>query len=447
MFLSSVLEFNPDALLIADRADAERAAGTIRGPLHASARKGAVLIGKGTLDEWASMRSSSKSSGYAARGGQSRNAYNLSTAPGGSSSGPAQAVAANMVAISYGTETDGSVIGPARRASVVGFKPTVGLTSRAGVLPESVHQDTVGSFGRTFKDAIYALEAIAGIDPRDNYTMIQEGPQDGNYVQYMADKGALKGAVFGLPWNSVWNQTANIGDMVQLLAVVDKLKAAGATIINGTEFPRYKEVLSPSGWSWSTGPSPLLTVDYRVDVDFYNNIRDYLAELENTNIRSIEDIIAYNYEYNSIEGGIPGTLAGFKSGQDGFLSSAATKGEMNSSYWENEAYLNTISREEGIDAALSYTSDNGTTIKIDALLVPSAGGATNMPAIAGYPMVTMPVGHNAHSVPVGISLIGTAWSEPTLIKYGSAIDDLIRGRETPRFIEWWARNIPVDYSK
>lgn len=161
--------------------------------------KGAVLLGKSTLDEWASMRSSSKSSGFAARGGQSRNAYNLSTAPGGSSSGSCQAVAANMIPLSYGTETDGSVIGPARRASLIGFKPTVGLTSRAGVIPESMDQDTVGSFARTFKDAIYGLEAIAGVDARDNYTSLLQGPADGNYTQFLATKDSLKGAKFGLP--------------------------------------------------------------------------------------------------------------------------------------------------------------------------------------------------------------------------------------------------------
>lgn len=345
--------------------------------------KGAVLLGKSTLDEWASMRTNSKSSGYAARGGQSRNSFNLSTAPGGSSSGSCQAVTSNMIPISFGTETDGSVIGPARRASLIGFKPTVGLTSRAGVIPESIHQDTVGSFGRTFKDAIYALEGIVGVDPRDNYTSAQQAPKDGNYTQFLATKDALKGATFGLPWLSLWNQTGNKADLPQLLKVVDQLKAAGATIINGTEFPHYKDILSPSGWDWSFGPSPLLNAGYRVNVDFYNNIRDYLSELNNTNLRTVEDLIAYNVEYTGVEGGIPGTVAGFKSGQDAFIDSAATKGEMNSSYYDCLAYLDRVSRTEGIDAALSYTYPNGTEIKLDALLVPSGSGSTNLPATAG----------------------------------------------------------------
>ncbi|EXJ82032.1 hypothetical protein A1O1_08100 [Capronia coronata CBS 617.96] len=483
-YVNAIMEVNPDVLAIADERDAERANGTVRGPLHGIPfvvkdniaskdkmettagsysllgsivsrdahvvkllrQKGAVLLGKSTLDEWASMRSNSKSSGYSARGGQSRNAFNLSAATGGSSSGSAQAVTSNMIPIAFGTETDGSVIAPAQRAGIIGFKPTVGLTSRNGVVPESVHQDTVGSFGRTFKDAIYALEAIVGVDTRDNYTSAQQGPSDGNYTQFLATKDALKGAVFGLPWFSLWNQTANSANLAQLLDAVKRLEAAGATIINGTEFPHYREILSPDDWDWSVGPSPLLNELYRVNVDFYNNIRDYLAELNNTNLRGIEDIIAYNIEFTGVEGGIPGTVAGFKSGQDGFLASAATKGEMNSSYYECLDYLNRVSREEGIDAALSYTYPNGTSIKLDALLVPSNGGATSVPAVAGYPMVTMPVGHNAHSIPVGLALIGTAWSEPTLIKYGSAIDDLIQGRKTPEFYQWWSKLVPVDFS-
>lgn len=389
--------------------------------------KGAVLLGKSTLDEWASMRSSSKSSGYSARGGQSRNAYNLSAATSGSSSGSAQSVASNMIAFSYGTETDGSVIGPARRASIIGIKP-------------------VGPFARTFKDAVYALEAIVGVDPRDNYTLAQKVPDGGNYTKFLASKEALRGAVFGLPWSSLWDQTGNRADLPMLLDVVEKLKAAGATIINGTEFPHYKDVLSPRGYTMDVGPSPLLTEAYRTNVDFYNDIRKYLAELENTNMKTLEDIIAFNIQYTGVEGGIPGTVAGFASGQDGFLESAVTKGDMNSSYYECNEYLNRVSRAEGIDAALAYTYPNGTTIQLDGLLVPSGSGSTNLPAIAGYPMVTVPVGQNAHSVPVGIALIGTAWSEPTLIKYGSAIDDLIRRRTLPKFIEWWSKVIPVDYS-
>ena len=120
---------------------------------------------------------------------------------------------------------------------------------------------------------------------------------------------------------------------------------------------------------------------------------------------------------------------------------------MNESYWEGFAYLEKVSKTEGIDAALSYTFENGTTIKIDTLLVPSGGGSTNLPATAGYPMISIPAGFlNPHGVPVGISVVGTAWSEPSLIRYASAMDDLIRGRTKPTFVNWWTKVVPVDYS-
>lgn len=420
--------------------------------------KGAVLLGKTTLDEWASMRSNSKSSGYSARGGQSRNAYNLSTAPGDSSSGSSQAVAANMLAVAFGTETDGSIIAPASRAGIVGFKPTVGLTSRSGIIPESVHQDTVGTLGRTFRDAVYALEAIVGPDERDNSTLSAPAPAQrppgagggggDDYIQFLADRRALKSAVFGLPWSSLWNQTGNKPNLDIMLRTVERLKAAGATIINGTEFPHYREILSPDGWDWSVGLSPLRKPIYRIDVDFYNNIRDYLSELRGTRVRTLDDIIAYNDKYTAVEGGIPGTHPAFKSGQDSFLASAATRGAMNASYYECDAWLKHVSQDHGIDAALRHrhTLPDGSAVNLTALLVPSGGGSTNLPAVAGYPMVTVPVGYNAHSVPVGVSLIGTAWSEPMLVKFGSAIDDLVRGRKKPAFEQWWSRRLPVDTS-
>lgn len=210
---SSVVQLNPDVLNIASTLDSERTHGQIRSPLHgipflikdniASKDKlettagsfallgsivprdafvvsklrqaGVILLGKATLSEWADMRSNNYSEGYSARGGQARSSYNFTVNPGGSSTGSAIAVANNVVTFALGSETDGSVINPAERNAIVGIKPTVGLTSRAGVVPERIHQDTVGCFGRTVQDAVYALDAIYGVDPRDNYTSAQMG--------------------------------------------------------------------------------------------------------------------------------------------------------------------------------------------------------------------------------------------------------------------------------
>jgi amidase len=286
--LSSVLEINPDIMDIAATLDHERRQGKIRSNLHgipylvkdniASKDKmettagswtllgsivprdahvvkklrdaGAVLFGKATLSEWADMRSNNYSEGYSARGGQARSAYNFTVNPGGSSSGSAISVANNVVPFSLGTETDGSVINPAMRNAVIGFKPTVGLTSRAGVIPESEHQDTVGTFGKTVADAVYAMDAIYGVDPRDNYTLAQSGktPTKG-YAQYLSKAEALKGMKFGIPYASLWS-LADQEQLDVLYAMVEMIKEAGATVVNGTELPHAAEIVSPDGWNW-----------------------------------------------------------------------------------------------------------------------------------------------------------------------------------------------------
>ncbi|MCJ1319202.1 hypothetical protein MMC15_004537 [Xylographa vitiligo] len=488
-YVDAVLQINPDFMSIAAALDAERAAGRVRGPLHgipflikdniASKDKmettagscallgslvprdahvvsmlreaGALLMGKATLSEWADMRSNNYSEGYSARGGQARSAYNLTVNPGGSSSGSAIAVSVNQIMFALGTETDGSVINPAERNAVVGIKPTVGLTSRAGVIPESTHQDTVGTFARTVRDAVYVLDAIYGPDFRDNYTAAQIGktPTDG-YVQYVTDKSALEGAVFGLPWQSFWalNDPAQ---NEQLLALIRLIEDAGATVINGTELPDYQTIVSPDGWNWDYGTTrgfPNESEYTVVKVDFYNNIAAYLSELENTNIKSLADLVQYNNDNLGSEGGAPGINPAFGSGQDGFIASLATGGIMNDTYWQALDFCQRTTREDGIDAALNYFN-NGT--KLDALLVPPDVGQTyQIAAQAGYPMITVPAGVNAVSLmPFGLALMNTAFSEATLIKYASAIEDLqfssgaMQQRTLPSWSGYLDRNIPL----
>ncbi|KAI9688459.1 MAG: hypothetical protein M1822_001408 [Bathelium mastoideum] len=489
-YVNDVLELNPDFLSIAATLDAERASGTIRGPLHgipflikdniASKDQmettagslallgsivprdahvvsklraaGAVLFGKATLSEWADMRSNNYSEGYSGRGGQARGPYNLTLNPGGSSSGSAAAVAANIVPIAFGTETDGSVINPAELNAIVGIKPTVGLTSRAGVVPESLHQDTVGCFGKTVRDATYALDAIYGPDPRDNYTLAQLGnTPEGGYVQYMSNRFALQNATFGIPWDSFWT-LADPEQQFQLLQIISAIRAAGATVINGTELPSRNLLVDPQGWNWMYGDTrgfPNQSEYTVVKVDFYNNIRDYLSELSNTHIRSLEDIVQYNYDNDGTEGGNPWPLGipAFYSGQDGFLASLASRGVMDETYYQALAFCQYQSRERGIDAMLA---NNGR--RLDAVLVPPDVGQTyQVAAQAGYPMVTIPGGIRAESgMPFGLALMGTAWSEASLVKWASAIEDLqfvsagkAGGRTTPRFYSYLSKNIPI----
>ena len=484
---STVLQMNPDALIIALELDAERKAGRVRGPLHgipflvkdniASKDKmqttagswalqgsivprdafvvsrlrqaGAILMGKATLSEWADMRSNNYSEGYSGRGGQARSSYNLTVNPGGSSSGSAIAVANNVVSFALGTETDGSVINPAERNAIVGIKPTVGLTSRDGVIPESTHQDTVGTFGRTVRDAVYALDAIYGVDARYNHTSAQIGktPADG-FVPYLSRKDVLKGAKFGLPWLSFW-ALADPEQQSILLKLVALIESAGATVINGTELPNYETIVSPNGWNWDYGSTrgyPNQSEYTVVKVDFHNNIQAYLSELSNTRIRTLADIVQYNYQNEGSEGGSPGINPAFGSGQDGLLASLATGGVMNSTYWEALEFCQQSTREGGIDAALRY--GNGS---LDALLVPPDVGQTyQIAAQAGYPVITLPAGvHSLSGMPFGLALMGTAFSEATLIKYASAIEDLqlSSGTELKRTMPQWLgyaeRNIPI----
>jgi amidase len=485
-YVNSIMELNPDAENIAVALDYERAAGRVRGPLHgipfivkdniatkdrmettagswallgsvvprdahvvAKLRQaGALLLGKATLSEWADMRSNNYSEGYSARGGQARSAYNLTVNPGGSSSGSAVAVAANIVSFSLGTETDGSVINPAERNALVGIKPTVGLTSRAGVVPESIHQDTVGSFGRTVRDAAYGFDAIYGVDQRDNYTSAQEGrtPQ-GGYMQFLSNRSVLQNATFGLPWKSFWVY-ADEEQRTQLLSIVSLIREAGATVLNNTELPNYETIVSPDGWDWDYGSTRGFSNESEytvVKVDFYNNIKAYLSELENTHIRSLEDIVAFNYANDGTEGGRawPYGVPAFYSGQDGFEASLATQGKMDETYYQALSFTQRSTRE-GIDAALA---NNG----LDGLLVPPDVGQTyQVAAQAGYPMITLPAGvHSDTGMPFGLALMGTAWSEASLLKWASGIEDIqlttegALKRSLPQWYDYLERNIPV----
>ncbi|KAL9026259.1 MAG: hypothetical protein Q9196_005049, partial [Gyalolechia fulgens] len=391
---------------------------------------GAVLLGKTTLSEWADARSSNYSEGYSATGGQARSSYNLTVNPGGSSSGSAIAVANNIVAFALGTETDGSVINPAERNAIVGVKPTVGLVSRAGVVPESLHQDTVGVFARTVRDAVHALDAIYGVDTLDNYTSAQVGntPKD-RYGKSLSDRSALRGAKLGLPWLSFW-ALADPEQQAILLALVELIKDAGATIINGTEIPNYQTIISPTRWNWDYGTTrgyPNESEYTYIKVDFYNNLQTYLSELGNTTIRSIEDVVRFNNEHARAEGAFPNLNPAFASGQDLLLATLATGGVMNSTYWEALTFCQESTREKGIDAALQNGNDN-----LDALLVPpDVGQSYQIAAQAGYPVITLPAYiHSLSGMPFGLALMGTAFSEATLVKYASAIEDLQKVSKT-----------------
>lgn len=331
---------------------------------------------------------------------------------------------------------------------MVGFKPTVGLTSRGGVIPETEHQDSVGTFGKTVRDAVYALDAIYGEDKYDNYTSAQTGKTPkGGYAQFLRTKTALKCATFGIPWQSYW-RFADPEMLAALGELIDMMKEAGATIINGTEITDHEKIVNPDGWNWNWLPAN--QSEYTVvTVDFYNNINKYLSDLTNTNIKTIDDIIQYNYDNDGSEGGHPWPLGNpaFYSGQDGFEASQATKGVRDETYYQALEFCQSSSRN-GINDALTYKGG-----KLNGLLVPPAVGQSyQQTAQAGYPIVTIPVGVSSDSgMPFGLGIIQTAWKEEELVKWASAIEDLQLTsssklkRTRPTWRGYLERNVPVPF--
>ena len=294
--LNSIIELNPDAQGIAEQLDAERALGKVRGPLHGipvllkdnidtgdrmqtsagslalvgkpakrdsttAARlrdAGAVILGKTTLSEWANFRGNHSTSGWSGRGGQCNNPYALDLNPCGSSSGSAAATSANLTAVSIGTETDGSIVCPAHLSGVVGIKPTVGLTSRAGVVPISHSQDSVGPHARTVADAAAVLGALTGVDPRDPATAASRGHFHRDYVQFVNPDG-LRGARIGVATDFVGLSAKSDAVFAQNLVA---LKSAGATLVDVT-FPHIDEINS------GAAETTVLNFDFKSDLNAY----------------------------------------------------------------------------------------------------------------------------------------------------------------------------------
>jgi amidase len=456
--LNSVIEVNPDAHTIASDLDAELQRGESRGPLHGipfllkdnidtadrmlttagslalmnsrprrdatvAARlrdAGAVILGKTTLSEWANFRGFQSSSGWSGRGGQCLNPYALDRSPCGSSSGSAAAVAANLSALALGTETDGSIVCPSFVNGIVGIKPTVGLTSRAGVIPIARSQDTVGPHGRTVADAAAGLGALTGRDPRDPMTEDATSLGHVDYTQFL-DPNGLRGARIGVPRNAGFFGYSREADQITE-AAIEALRYLGAEVIDPADFPNAEEMMA------EPGEFEVLLYEFKADLNAY------LADRNDPEVRTLEDLIRFNEEHANEE------LLYF--GQEIF-EAAQEKGPLTEQTYLDALEKNhRLSREEGIDAILQEHN-------LDALVAPTGSpawqidlvngdlflGASSSPAaMAGYPLVTVPAGH-AFGLPVGITFIGTAYSEPTLIRLAYAFEQATQVRRTPRFIE------------
>lgn len=453
--LRAVIETNPEALALADALDAERKAKGPRGPLHgipilikdniATADKmtttagslalegsiplrdafvaarlraaGAILLGKANLSEWANFRSSRSTSGWSSRGGQCRNPYALDRDPSGSSSGSAVAAAASLCAAAVGSETDGSIVSPASRCGIVGIKPTVGLLSRAGIIPISHTQDTAGPMARTVADAAILLGAMTGVDERDEATRASRGKGLADYTKFL-DPDGLKGARIGLylPGSLDDNPYTN----ATLAEALEALRAAGATIVDKIEMPSLKKA----------GGSEYEVLLY----EFKADLNRYLAELgPQAPIHSLKEAIEFNDRHRDR------VMPYF--GQETFLESEAKGPLTDPAYKKALADCDRYYRKEGLDAVFAEH-------KLDALLAPSGGpawlidlvngdmatGGSSAPAaVSGYPSLTVPAG-SVFGLPLGISFIGKAWSEPTLIRLAYAFEQRTKARKPPRFL-------------
>jgi amidase len=466
--LNSVIELNPDALEIARELDRERRNGNVLGPLHgipvllkdnidtgdkmqttagslglvgapasqdstvaAKLREaGAVILGKTNLSEWANFRSQHSSSGWSGRDGQTRNAYVLDRNPCGSSSGSGVAPSANLTAVSIGTETDGSIVCPASINAVVGIKPTVGLVSRAGVVPISASQDTVGPYGRTVADAAAVLGAIASKTP-DTRDPATNGNRDKVFTDYLqfVDPNGLRGARIGVARAGVSGYSEETDRVFD--AAVAAIRAAGADVVDPVDIPTINQI--------NAGAEEITVLIF----EFKRDLNAYLATRTGVPITSLASAIQFNLDHADQElkwflqewFDIAEARLDIVSG-DG---SVITDEEYNAA---REAARN-LGGRDGIDAALASV-----TPKLDALIAPTASpswpidlvngdhflGASSSPAaIAGYPLIAVPAG-DAFGLPVGITFMGTAYSEPTLIKLASGFENATKARKKPEFL-------------
>ncbi len=453
--LAQVLQTNPAALDIADRLDAERKSKGARGPLHGipvllkdniatddrmesaagslalvgakvprdahlAARlrdAGAILLGKTNLSEWANFRSSHSSSGWSGRGGQGRNPYAIDRTPCGSSSGSGAAASASFCTVAVGTETDGSVTCPSNASSLVGIKPTLGLVSRAGIVPIAHSQDTAGPMARTVRDAALLLGAMAGPDPRDPATAAAGGHVEKDYTRFL-DPAGLKGARIGVARSHYFGYNPHADAIAENALRV--LKNAGAVLVDPAD-------IATAG-KWGDSEFDVLLYEFKADLD------KYLTELgPGAPVRSLADVIAFNRAHAGRE------MPYF--GQDIMLQ-AQKKGPLTEAAYRKALEKNhRLTRTEGIDKVMDAH-------RLDALVAPTsgppwlidlvngdvgAGGSFTSPAaVAGYPHITVPAGY-VFGLPVGFSFVGRAWSEPTLLKLAYAFEQATKVRRPPTF--------------
>jgi amidase len=453
-FLNSVIQLNPDALKIADALDKELKEKGPRSAMHgipvlikdnidtadnmettagslalldAKPAKdsfvakrlrdaGALILGKTNLSEWANMRSTHSTSGWSGRGGLTKNPYALDRNCSGSSSGSGAAAAANLCTVAIGTETDGSVVSPSSLNGLVGIKPTVGLVSRAGIIPISHSQDTAGPMCRTVRDAAILLGVMAGADEEDEATQNKERNNVDDYTKFL-DKDGLEGARIGV-LRQYFGFLPSVDKIIN--ASLEVLKQQGAILIDPIVIDTLGKFDDPEG--------TVLRYELKADM------AAYLAHRGNgTPFHTLKDLIDFNKSNADKE------MPYFD--QELFLQ-AESKGPLTDSEYQEALEKNhRMTREEGIDAVMN-------THQLDAIVSPTdspawmtdlvngdhfLGGSSQLAAVAGYPHITVPAG-DVFGLPVGISFFGRAWSETVLLKIAYAFEQATHARKPPNFL-------------
>ncbi len=453
--LNAILVTNPDALAVAQELDRERSQGKVRGALHGipiiikdnidTADKmpttagskalegtfatsdafvvqrlrdaGAVILAKANLSEWANFRSERSSSGWSGMGGQTRNPYALDRNPCGSSSGSGVAASASLCTLAIGTETDGSVVCPANANGLVGIKPTLGLVSRTGIVPIAHSQDTAGPMCRTVRDAAILLGVLCGEDPRDAITRAGASRAEADYTRFLVD-GGLMGARIG-----VWRDRFGFHERVDTVMedALAALKDGGAEIIDPAD-------IDSMGREAGDAEFEVLLYEFKEDLNRYLAGRG-----PDTGPRTLEDLIAFNRSHADEE------MPYF--GQEIFLE-AQEKGPLSDkAYQEALETCRRLARVEGIDKVVAEH-------KLDAIVAPTGGpawttdlingdhfggGSSSAAAVSGYANITVPAGF-VFGLPVGMSFIGPAFSEPTLLRLAYGFEQATNVRRAPRLL-------------
>ncbi len=367
---------------------------------------GAVIIGKANMSEWANFRSTHSTSGWSTLGGQAANPYALDRSPSGSSSGSGVAVAAGMIPVAIGTETDGSIVCPASACGIVGLKPTLGLISRAGIVPISSEQDTAGPMARTVADAAALLSVLAGTDPDDLVTAAAAG-RPADYTAFL-DAGALGGARLG-----VWRNGCT-GASGRTIAVLDQalaqLRDLGAEVIDPVELPGVDDI--------SEHEFAALLHEFKRDLN------TYLAALPGRHPATLTELIAFNFRHGrEVLRHFDQELFDRAEAAGDDPADPAARAAREAATRLARAALDGPLDAHRLDAIITLTANPACLI--DYVLGDHDEFHTSAPSsVAGYPAVSVPCGY-VSGLPVGLSFLGPAWSEPKLIGLAHAFEQAL----------------------